>query len=73
MEQRNEEGAEIPFDNILDRVTGLRSERDGLRSGRSEYGTVFMYSCIFHLVGFCVELAGFHLKILALCSKKGFL
>jgi len=26
----NSEGAEILFDNILDRVTGIRSERDGL-------------------------------------------
>jgi hypothetical protein len=28
----NPEGAEIPFDNILDRVNRLRSERGGLHS-----------------------------------------
>jgi hypothetical protein len=32
-EQCNEEDAQIPFDNILDRVT--RSERDGSYSGRT--------------------------------------
>ena len=32
-EHCNPDGAEIPFDNILDRVTGSDPRRDGLRSG----------------------------------------
>jgi hypothetical protein len=32
-EQCNPDGAEIPFDNIFDRIYRRRSERDGLHSG----------------------------------------
>ena len=34
-EHCNEENLEIPFDNILRRISRLRSERDGLHSGRA--------------------------------------
>jgi hypothetical protein len=34
-EQCNPEGAQIPFDNILERVTGSDPRRDGLHSGRT--------------------------------------
>jgi hypothetical protein len=30
--EANPEDAQIPFDNVFDRVTGSRSERDGLHS-----------------------------------------